>query len=327
MSNHLEPLPVHVLTGGARPLAVGGAVAAGLVAVVLALSACSPEVTTTPEPDGVTTGGSSTSTPPTSPPSMPPTTSGGEVLPADQVVWQVDTGGGFVPYAFVANDVPEVTIYGDGRVFLALAQRATDAPVGPVPPPAQMVTGEIASNDLSDFLDEVAASGAIGDGVDYGTPQITDMPGTTVRFAPSGRTSEVNVYALGEGFDDGLTGSQQRARRTLAGLIERSRRLAGDTSPWVPERVEAIDIEPQATPDPGGATTDWPGPAFIDLFGTINPGNPAVGPRCAEVTGDSAAQVFDAALDAGVPFVDSKGDVRQVVVAALLPGEEPCADI
>jgi len=113
----------------------------------------------------------------------------------------------------------------------------------------------------------------------------------------------------------------------LTELIDESRRLVGDTTPWVPDRVEAIDIAPQATPDPSADTAPWPGPPFIELFGTIKPGNPEVGPRCAEITGDSASKVFDAALESGVPFVDGKGDVRQVVVAALLPGEEACTGV
>lgn len=46
--------------------------------------------------------------------------------PADQVVWQVDTGGGLVHYAVTANDVPEVTIYGDGNIFVPVPVEEPD---------------------------------------------------------------------------------------------------------------------------------------------------------------------------------------------------------
>lgn len=116
-------------------------------------------------------------------------------LPPDRVVWQVDTGGGLVPFAVAANDVPEVTIYGDGRVFLADPDSAGGAPAGRFPPPMGLVVGRVAGGDLAGFLTDVESSGVV---------------------------------------DDQLTEPQQQARRTLERLVERSERLAGETRPGCP---------------------------------------------------------------------------------------------
>ena len=97
-----------------------------------------------------------------------PTSTDGTRLPADRVVWQVDTGGGLVPHAFVANDVPEVTIYGDGRVFLPVPAETDGGSAGTVPTAVRLVQGKVPQTKLRDFLDDVSASGALDESVDYG---------------------------------------------------------------------------------------------------------------------------------------------------------------
>ena len=252
-----------------------------------------------------------------------PTSTDGTRLPADRVVWQADTGGGLVPHAFVANDVPEVTIYGDGRVFLPVPAETDGGSAGTVPTAVRLVQGKVPQTKLRDFLDDVSASGALDESVDYGDPQVTDLPSTNVRLHGAGQPAEVDVYALMADFDTGLTGSQQASRRKLRDLIEHSRTLTGATKEWVPDRVEAIDL---AVPEgaPSGDAAEWPGPPFIDVFGTVKPGATIDGPRCAELSGDDGAKAYAAALDAGRPFVDDRGAELQVVVRALLPGEVAC---
>ena len=244
-------------------------------------------------------------------------------LPADQVVWQVDTGGGFVPYAFVAADVAEVTIYGDGRIFVSVPRDLAETASELVPRAVQLALGTVPQAELREFLDDVTASGVVDESIDFGELMVSDLPSTTVRVDGFDGPAEVSVYALTLDFEDGLTGPHQQARSELNDLIEQSRLLADDVEPWVPDRVEVIDL---AIPDgpPSVETTEWPGPPFVDVFGTDEPDATSDGPRCAELAGDSAAEVFAAALVADQPFVDGSGAELQVVVKALLPGEDAC---
>ena len=255
-------------------------------------------------------------------------------LPADRVVWQVDTGGGLTSLAFAVNDVPEVTIYGDGRIFVPDPADPDETSTGPIPKPVGLTLGSVAPSELRAFLADAEATGLVDEAVDYGMPQITDLPGTSVRLHGAGAPGTVSVYALGvelgvdlDGGGDGLglERSQLDHRIALEDLVERSRGLGGAAEPWVPDRVQVVDLATdEATFE---ATAEWPGPPFIEVFGTVKPGATIDGPRCAELDGDDAASVFEAALEAGRPFVDDRGAELEVVVRALLPGEEACENL
>jgi hypothetical protein len=114
-------------------------------------------------------------------------------------------------------------------------------------------------------------------------------------------------------------------KTTVETLIERSPRLGDRPTPWVPDRVEVTDLpgthEFGTTPE---GTTPWPGPRFVEVFGTVKPNDTVAGSRCAEIAGVHAAEVFSAARVSGMPFVDDQGAELQVVVRALLPGEVAC---
>lgn len=244
-------------------------------------------------------------------------------LPPGRIVWQVNIGGGFVPFAVAANDVPEVTIYGDGRIFVPVPVEELDLPAWRVPAAVELSLGSVPPEELQTFLDDVASSGLIDESVDYGDPPVSDLPGTSVLVDWRSGPTEINVRGLQDGFDDGFDSSQLEVRRKLEDLIERSRNLGNQPEPWVPDRVEATGLTLDAGP-PSDGTTPWPGPPFVDLFGTTKPNDTDDEPRCAELDGDGAAAVFAAAVGSGKPFIDERGAELHVVVRALLPGEEAC---
>ena len=250
------------------------------------------------------------------------TSAAAEMLSDSEVVWQVDIGGGLVPFAVAANDVPEVTIYGDGRIFVA---EELETPPWTVPPPVEVLLGSVPPEQLRAFLDDAAASEVIDESVNYGTPRVADLGGTTVRLRSAAGPAEVSVHGLGYDARGDLGTSEIEARNTLETLIERSRRLGDRPTPWVPDRVEVTDLpgthEFGTTPE---GTTPWPGPRFVEVFGTVKPNDTVAGSRCAEIAGVHAAEVFSAARVSGMPFVDDQGAELQVVVRALLPGEVAC---
>lgn len=285
-------------------LVLGLAVAA-IVAGTLAVSCSSdgsdpsPAAPTTTEP-GAT---------PTDAGDVPPD-------PADQVVWQERSGGGLVPVSVVAAEVPTLTVYADGRVFRADREASTryDHPV-------PFTSAKVSKAALAGFLDEVRASDLFTDDADFGRPAVTDLPTTSVSVHLDGETTTVDVYALEASFEEDLSDAQVDARNGLRDLLAAGAELAADAEPWVPTRVRATDLGP-VEPDTSAAAPppSWPGPPFA-TFAEV-PG--AGGERCLVVEGPAAPEVFDAAVaNPGIAFA-SGDDVREVVVAALLPGDPGC---
>lgn len=141
------------------------------------------------------------------------------MLSDSEVVWQVDIGGGLVPFAVAANDVPEVTIYGDGRIFVA---EELETPPWTVPPPVEVLLGSVPPEQLRAFLDDAAASEMIDESVNYGTPRAA-LGGTTVRLRSAWLARPRSAYMAWGTTRGDLGTSEIEARNTLETLIERSR--------------------------------------------------------------------------------------------------------
>lgn len=298
-----------------RTSGMGRRALAGIVAVV-AFGACSSngeEASTGPRVEG---------TSPTAPGLS--ATEDQVDLPADQVVWQADTKGGFVSAAVAANDMPEVTIYGDGQIFVRSSPELQTA--WQVPPAVETNRGFIPPDELREFLDDVAASGLVDDSVDYGRPGVTDLGNTVVRFHGAGAPETIDVdglsYAAGR-----LSKTQIETRREVEELIERSRDLVDETEPWAPDRVDVTKLRGvHSLPPPPEETAPWFGSPFSHLFGpTVVDDDPDT-TTCVELSGANATAVHAAATGSAKSFVDDSGEKRLVVVRALLPGEASCVE-
>ncbi len=248
-------------------------------------------------------------------PRGPVTTTGQAPVDADQIVWQESTAGGFVPIEEAAGGIPDVTIYGDGRILV----RDQRSPAGIRPNTLQVAM--VPNAALEAFLADAADSGLFEPGTAFGDVAVTDMPSTTVTLHAEGTTRTVDVYALAFAGDLGPTGltTDQIGRRTaLSDLLDRARGLAGDTQPYVPARVRAILVGPG--PDAGAKPADWPGPAMT-AFPEPTDGR---GFTCLVIDGPEAAELAAAAADNPADLWNLDGDVRRIVVAPLVPGQEGC---
>lgn len=266
---------------------------------------------------GITTSGvPTTPTVASTPTTMPPRQTD---LPADQIVWQVSAGGGFVPMSSAAADVPALTIYGDGRILATSddTTRRYDAT-------QELVLRRVSPADLQVFLDAADTSGLFTTGTDFGTPGVTDLPTTTVTLHGTGPSRKVGVYALGFGEEPGgpggLSAQQVSNRAALSDLIGTANELGGKGDPWVPDRVRATTW-PGSTMDDGSAPAErWPGPAFANFPASTEGG----GGSCLVIEGDDAAAVYRAARsNAGTRWTDGT-DERTIVVAPLVPGADGC---
>jgi hypothetical protein len=275
-----------------------------LAALVTGAAACGasggPEAITDPRP-------TTTSTP--QPASDPP----GD----DEIVWQEFTGGGFVPREYALRLVPAVTIYGDGRIF-----RVADSNDSTLRPLA-LEEAKVPAEDLTDFLQDAIGSGLFEPGVDFGDPMITDMSSTSVALRTGEAAQTVDVYALTFDLDDsigGVTEAQRERREKLQGLMKDARALAKDPQPYVPDQVRANLVTAGSQPDDGDAVA-WPGPA-LSAFPEPEPEGPDT--SCLVIEGSAAAAVTEAAATNNDAAWMIDGEVRQIITAPMLPGEEGC---
>jgi hypothetical protein len=244
--------------------------------------------------------------------------------PTDLVL-QVSSGGGLMPVAYTVVGIPELSIYGDGRVI-------TTGPVpeiypGPALPNLQLQ--HIAAADIQALVRRALASG-VGSGEDLGFPNVADAPTTHISVLTAKGTRTTDAPALGIGSADGLTSRQQTARRRLEDLVNALRNLdqtlgrkkIDQPVAYVPEQIAAVAEEWRAgdgqLADP--PPVDWPG-------ATALPG-PTVGNGLVHCVTTPAGPVLAAAKQANArtPWVSANAK-WSVLFRPLLPQEQSCADL
>ncbi|MCL5735926.1 MAG: hypothetical protein M1274_10135 [Actinobacteria bacterium] len=245
----------------------------------------------------------------------------------DQIVLQVKSGGGFVPVEYNLTNLPEFSLYGDGRVIVS----------GPViaiyPPPAlpNLQTVVIPEETVQALLSAAREAGLFNNGVDYGQPGITDVATTTFIVNAEGSTYQSDVYALGMEDDaTGLTMEQQQARAAVDDFRSKLMDLtAFTTAPlsWATYDYKSLAVfsrlvDQNATTDttdimPG--QLDWP-LADLATLGTEVQG----GFRRAVVSGEDLAALKQVPLDKATTItLWSSGDKEyHLYFRPLLPDEE-----
>ena len=231
-------------------------------------------------------------------------------------------GGGYVPaYAAFAEELPDVAIFADGRIF-SVNQGSS---VGVDSKSAQVVVVErtVRSDDLQRIVDDAQAAGVTSHPPDLGHPSVTDLPTTTITLSTDGHTTNVDVYALG--YTDGLTSSQRAARRRLGALLNEENRLATDASAgshpqeYVPASFSVFAIERSEPATPSSRARRWSLTSFRSISDT--------GIGCVPVVG--AANVKRIIALAATATIDavwlSAGRRWQVVFRPDLPGNKPCS--
>jgi hypothetical protein len=245
-------------------------------------------------------------------------------LPADQIVFQAQTGGGYVPMQAAATEIPFVTIYGDGRVFVTDGQADRPYDVGPT-----LLTTTVDAAALEAFLADATGSGLFVADADFGQPMVTDLPTTTVTLHTDDPAGAVSVSAYALGFDSapggGLDDEQIARRQELSTIVDAAQALGDGGEEWTPDRVRATAYDPEQTQLEGTIEpAEWPGPAF-STFPEPTPAG-AVS-SCLVLEGDEAAAVWAAASGrTNSWWVVGQGDqqARQIVVVPLVPGAEGC---
>ncbi|MER7168434.1 hypothetical protein ABT336_20495 [Micromonospora sp. NPDC000207] len=241
---------------------------------------------------------------------------------ADEVVLRIDQEGGFVMPTALVTRLPNVSVYGDGRIV-------TEGPVvakypGPALPNVQVTT--VDAEKVTRLVEQAREAG-VGTAADLGAPPVADVPST--RFTVRGATGveETEVQALD--VDSGLTADQVAAReklRTFAqSLIDTGQAAGtGGTKAYQPTAVAAV-VTPWTADEAAGEQPKvaWPGPKLPGA-----PLAPGVDLSCVTVTGDQVRPLLDAAgkANAATPWT-SGGKSWTVALRPLLPDETDCADL
>lgn len=263
----------------------------------------------------------------------------------DELVFSIESAGGFVPPEFLAAQVPSVVILGDGRVITMGAQ--TLIYPGPALPPLQ--ARRLSDDGLQAVLTEILATNLFANDVELRGAQnfVADAPDTVFTLHAGDREVTVTVYALG--FLDtnaqvpGITQGEIQAHQILQRMNDRLTQLDSwlPASAWADAAWQAYEPDAlrlyvrDATADPpeaGGIPQQartWPLPVDPAAFGEPQPffGN---GTRCGVVTdADAATWLIELQAANQLSRWSLDGDLLYAVTPRpLLPYEEPaCPEI
>jgi len=243
------------------------------------------------------------------------TASAGGALPADQVVFMVDSGGGLVPPVVYALESPSLVIYGDGRILSIAEDDNTGGAV-----PARYELTRVDPLAVAAFVSSVEARGIINPAKDFGQPSVTDMDGTTVLVHGENAPAKVSVYAFHDQFDKDVTADQQKARAALRQVIDAASNLAAGATPtpYSPDHVVVYDVG--LGYGDRTATTVWPGPPPASF---LNSSNQSRSVACGQLSGAPATTVYNAALNnPGALWL--VGGVSRVLAVNPLPTADSC---
>ena len=249
----------------------------------------------------------------------------------DAVVLRLSSGGGFVPMEIAFLEVPQLVVYGDGRVITVDTSVQPDFANLPATPP--LLERHLDEDGMQALLLAAQEHGLFEEPApDYGQPNVTDMPGTSLSIAANGTTANHSVYALG--FDDpavfddpasGITQDQQAARKELSAFIDEALDLdtlaaahVSAPEPYVPERLGVRRFEVLDDTTAGGQIERQPWPAAA--------GDPPAKDVCTVVSGPEAAAIAEAFANAGSNDRWTLSGVEfRALARPILPGEsETC---
>jgi len=245
--------------------------------------------------------------------------------PPSEVVLRVVSQGGFAAESSQAGQLPQVSVFGDGRVIM-LGPTTLEFP-GPALPNFQEF--RLTDDALGRIIDDARDAGLLDDPPpDYGDVGITDQSTTTVTVQVDGRARRVDVYALD--FTDGVTTEQRDNRERLTRLIQRTGdpdALRGDIIPGSTRRYEptavAVIIRPSDSTE--GAERAW---LLDDLASVGDPYERLAGATCKVFDRGELAAVLEAARPArDSDRWESAGATYSLEFRLLLPDQRGCEEL
>ena len=255
-------------------------------------------------------------------------------MEANQLVLRIGYDGGFVPPGYLLTRLPQVSVYGDGRVI-------TEGPVieiypGPALP--NLLVSRVSEAGLQAILAAAADAGLLGPDRHYDFVGVADAATTTFVLVANGAAHTTTAYALGIGGDHpaGMPAGDTTAREALAGfqakLSDLPSLVGADVlsaeQPYAFEQLRVFVAPAEPTSSDGQVqptVVEWPLPEPLATAGTAIDGFGGVGMRCSVVAGDDLATlrpVLEAANQ--LTYVRSAGATYGIQLRPLLPDEAGC---
>jgi hypothetical protein len=252
----------------------------------------------------------------------------------DELVLRVETSGGFVAPQTTLRTVPQISIYGDGRMI----QEGPVTEIYPGQALPNLQASQLTEDAVQAILAEAGKAGLLGPDADYPYPCVSDLPTTVFTVNVEGQTHTVSAYALSFEATAGASGSTMQcqhvdtdARAALATFDRKLGDLAswlptgsvGAEQPYAPTEMRVYVGSYQGDPELKQHAIAWPLPAPLASFGDPDANLPEL--RCGVVTGDDLATLYPDAQRANelTPWT-SDGERYALTFRPLLPDEHGC---
>jgi hypothetical protein len=258
---------------------------------------------------------------------------------ADELVLRVEVTGGFVPPQVTLSELPQFSLYGDGRVI-------TTGPVieiYPAPALPNLRQVRLTEAGIQEVLAAAQAAGLLDGDKQYSNNLVADAPTTVFTVNANGKTTIVSAYALNFDDDPNWTAEERAAIAKLREFAAQTfdvtswvdpANVASGDEPYPIDRLQVVasPIDPSlATPDPNDPTAnqppmDWP---LSTPISEATPNTDLLGPdpgyTCGVIEGADAATLVAAAQQANVltPWI-SEGTNYILWLRPLLPNETGC---
>ncbi len=237
-----------------------------VMAIVLVAAACGSAGPASP-PGSASPSGSSAPTVPPSPEGVDHPTG------ATDVVLQLEEGGGFVPIDFLANQAPQFTLFGDGRVVFQQTVTVFPEPdANGITRSLPWRTAQLDAGQVDELMTFALGQGGLGSARDnYGMDGIADASSSNFTINAGGLAKLVNVYALGA--EDPNT-PDLVARRAFLVLATRLRDFDRggtiSTDVYLPAGYRAVLIEREGDLQSKPIAWPWPCLKVSDFKANVN---------------------------------------------------------
>lgn len=242
---------------------------------------------------------------------------------------RVETGGGFVPPGVLLTQVPNFSLYGDGRVIT----QGPQIMIYPGPALPNLIERTVSQKGVDAIVEEARKAGITGEDRQFPLDTVADAPTTTFTLVADGKRHIVSVYALGMEGSARLSPRDREARRALADFHARVSGLeswlpggsVGEERPFQIQKLQVF-VRPGApvAEDPGlqQPPAEWPLTQPLSVFGA-----PANQPelRCGTVEEAELGILLPRVMQANqlTPWT-SEGVTYTLLFRPLLPDESGC---
>jgi hypothetical protein len=245
---------------------------------------------------------------------------------ANDLVMSIATGGGLVPPGYILTEMPDLALYGDGRVVVP----GPIAEIYPGPLLPNLRVMRLTPAEIQKILAAADQVGLLGPDARYDATGITDLGTTVFTTVEGGKVHRISAYALMKDAtaDDPAVEAMRAKLMTFEGkvfgLSEFLGRAVDDTEAYEPAAMRVFVSEATAAdqPLPTAQTLAWPLAADPMATGEATSFPDLV---CVLLGGADLTSFVEVATTANAQTVWTYGTGRYSVrVRPLFPHESGC---